>query len=130
LQCAGDRVAIDQDWLEIALEKLINNAFKAMADGGQLKVTSKRVQEGILVRLADTGPGIPAAAKDYFLKRPIPKEIKDQLGTSGTGVGVLIAQLILRHYGGDLKLAWSERGKGTALDITLPCVQINTLEGE
>ncbi|MGD9099521.1 MAG: GAF domain-containing protein [Anaerolineae bacterium] len=120
LHCAGVRAAIDQEWLKIALEKLINNALKAMRDGGRLEITSEQSGEHILIRLADTGPGIPDKALDYFLKKPIPQEIKEKLDSKGTGVGVLIARLIFRRYGGNLELAWSEPGKGTALDITLP----------
>jgi GAF domain-containing protein len=129
LGCAGVRAAIDQEWLEIALEKLVNNALKAMHDGGRLEITSEQSGEHVLVHLADTGPGIPDQARDYFLKKPIPQDIKEKLDNKGTGVGVLIARLIFRRYGGDLKLAWSEPGKGTALDMTLPRAK-GSAEGE
>ena len=35
-------------------------------------------------------------------------------------MGALMAKFILREYGGDLRLLWTEKGVGTALAITLP----------
>ena len=122
LDCDGVRAIIDQEWLDVALEKLINNALKAMTQGGMLEITSERIGERVFVRLTDTGPGIPDEARTYFLKEPIPREVKIKLDSKGSGVGVLIARLIFRRYGGDVELLWSERGKGTTLRIVLPCV--------
>jgi signal transduction histidine kinase len=126
LGCATVQAAIDREWLDVALEKLINNALKAMLEGGRLEIASERVGERIFVRLADTGRGIPDETRPYFLKQSIPHETSIKMERKGTGVGVLIARLIFRRYGGDLELLWSERGKGTVLRITLPCAQEST----
>jgi len=115
LHCPHVQAQIDREWLEVALEKLVSNALKAMADGGTLTVSSERVGDMVRICLADTGHGIPDYAREHFLKDRIPKE-----DGSGTGVGVLIAQLIFRRYGGELSLLWTEPGRGTALEILLP----------
>ena len=73
---------------------------------------------------------IPDETRAYFLKQPIPHGISAKLERKGTGVGVLIARLIFRRYGGDLELLWSEPGKGTALRIMLPCAHESTPKEE
>ena len=42
LHCPHLQAQIDQGWLAVALEKLVSNALKAMADGGTLTVSSER----------------------------------------------------------------------------------------
>jgi signal transduction histidine kinase len=115
LHCPDVQAQIDREWLAVALEKLVSNALRAMADGGALTVSSERVGDQVRICLADTGRGIPDYAREHFLKDRIPKE-----DGSGTGVGVLIAQLIFRRYGGELSLLWTETGRGTTLEILLP----------
>lgn len=115
LHCPHVQAQIDREWLEVALEKLVSNALKAMANGGTLTVSSERVRDQVRICLADTGHGIPDYAREHFLKDRIPKE-----DGSGTGVGVLIARLIFRRYGGELALLWTEPGLGTILEILLP----------
>ena len=117
LRCGGIRTHIDEGWLDIALEKLINNALKAMPNGGHLEVASIFRGRKAEVTITDSGQGISEKVRPYFLKERIPPEFS---GSSGTGIGALIAQYIFRAFGGDLELLWSEPGRGTTLRVTLP----------
>jgi signal transduction histidine kinase len=115
LHCPGLRAHIDKEWLDVALEKLINNALKATPDGGQLKITSRPYKGQVEIGIIDTGSGLSEKVRSYFLQRQIPKQF-----TSGSGIGALIAKIIFRAFGGDLELLWSEPQRGTALRIVLP----------
>jgi GAF domain-containing protein len=115
LHCHGLRTHIDKEWLEVAMEKLINNALKAMPDGGQLKITSRPRRGEVEVQIMDTGSGLSEQVRPYFLEKQIPKQF-----SSGSGIGVLIAKIIFRAFGGSLELLWSERQRGTALQVILP----------
>jgi GAF domain-containing protein len=117
LKCEGIRTHIDEEWLDVGLEKLISNALKAMPNGGQIGVTSRNQGKKVEVKISDTGCGILEEIRPNFLKEPIPPEL---VGSGSTGIGVLIAQYIFRAFGGDLELSWSEPRRGTALRITLP----------
>jgi GAF domain-containing protein len=114
LHCTGLRAHIDKEWLDVAMEKLINNALKAMPEGGQLKITSRPRSGQVEVNITDTGYGLSEKVRPYFLKQQIPQEF-----TSGSGIGALIAQYIFRTFGGDLELLWSQRSRGTALRVVL-----------
>jgi K+-sensing histidine kinase KdpD len=119
LHCSGLRAHIDREWLDVAMEKLINNALKAMPEGGQLKISSRPRSGQVEVSIADTGQGLSEKVRPYFLKQQIPKEF-----TSGSGIGALIAQYIFRTFGGDLELLWSEPSRGTALRVLLPATLV------
>jgi signal transduction histidine kinase len=121
LGCAGVQACIEKDWLNVALEKLIGNALRAMPGGGQLKLDSLYRGNQVEVRITDTGCGLSEKIRPYFLKERIPPELS---GSSGTGIGVLIARYIFRAFGGDLELLWSEPGRGTVLQVTLPGIPL------
>ena len=120
LECEGIRTYIDEEWLNVGLEKLISNALKAMPNGGQLGVASRYEGRKVEVTITDTGCGISEEIRPYFLNEPIPPEF---VGSGSTGIGVLIAQYIFRGFGGDLGLLWSRLRRGTALRITLPATR-------
>jgi GAF domain-containing protein/AmiR/NasT family two-component response regulator len=124
MQCEGIRTHIDKEWLDVAMEKLINNALRAMPDGGQLKIASAYQAGKVEVKVIDTGYGISERIRPYFLKKQIPQEFTS---AGGTGIGALIARYIFRAFGGDLDLLWSEGGRGTGLRITLPATPIEML---
>jgi GAF domain-containing protein/AmiR/NasT family two-component response regulator len=125
LNCAGVRTHIDQEWLDVAIEKLVNNALKAMPDGGQLLIVTQRRERRVELTIADTGCGIPDEVRPHFLRERVSPELS---GSHGTGIGALIARYILRAFGGDLKLLWSKPGQGTTLQITLPAIPVGLLQ--
>jgi signal transduction histidine kinase len=120
LQCPGLRVQAPANILRIATEKVVNNALKAMTHQGALTVRSRRIGEQIAIDIEDTGPGIPAFARPYFLKRPIQRP--PGAPGQGTGMGAHIARLIARRYRGDLILLESS-DQGAKLRLTFPLVK-------
>ncbi len=117
LNCPNVFVAIGSQWLSVAMEKLLNNALKAMPRGGPLTVHTKRKDDVVHVTLRDTGKGIPEDVRKDFLKRAV------RNGDSGTGMGALIARFVIQKHGGNLTLVDSRLGWGTELLMTLPVAQ-------
>lgn len=120
LNCPQISVRIPAQWLRVAMEKLINNALKAMPGGGELTVTTQQIEGLVHITVQDTGQGLPDFARADFLKRAIRAPAGNQ--RSGTGNGALIARFVARSYGGDLSLVYSYPGQGTKLLMTLPVV--------
>ncbi len=121
LRCPGVAVNIEPQWFTVALEKLVSNALRALSGRGQLTVSSERVGEAVRLTLHDTGPGLPAYAREHFLKQRIEKP--QNVESSGTGAGVLIARFILLSHNGALELSYSSAERGTELVVTLPMVE-------
>ena len=92
--------------LEWALEALMKNADDALAGrGGRIYITSARVPEGVRIRVADDGPGIPREIRARVFDAGF--STKD----SGWGVGLSLARRIVEeNHGGQLLLVPSPRG--------------------
>lgn len=101
LMVSGDAVL-----LEWALEALMKNAVDALAGrGGRIYVTSARVPEGVRIRVADDGPGIPKELRAKVFDPGF--STKDH----GWGVGLSLARRIIEeNHGGQLLLVPSPRG--------------------
>jgi signal transduction histidine kinase len=92
--------------LEWALEALMKNAVDALAGrGGRIYITSARVPEGVRIRVADDGPGIPRELRTRVFEAGF--STKDH----GWGVGLSLARRIIEeNHGGQLLLVPSPRG--------------------
>jgi signal transduction histidine kinase len=107
------RVHADVAQLRQLLLNLIRNAREAMADGGQLTVSTRGGEGTVSVEVRDTGPGIPPERRE---------RIFDPFFTTkerGTGLGLAMAQEIAQEHGGQLTVE-SAPGAGTAFTLQLP----------
>lgn len=103
----------DADQLTQASYNLIKNAIQAMSEGGRLMIDVEVDDIHVHVRFADTGPGISEEA----LRRLMEPYYTTK--SSGTGLGLLIVDRIVRAHGGELNIE-SRPGEGAAFTISLP----------
>ena len=95
---------------------LINNAIDAMENqGGTLTISCKQQNSFIVIKVSDTGKGIPEANLDrifdpFFTTKPVGK---------GTGLGLSICYGIIEKMGGKIDVQ-SKVGSGTTFLIYLP----------
>ena len=102
----------DEDLLERAFENLVRNAREAAGVKGHVWVRAAREGSGVVVTVADDGPGIPAATRQGL--RPF---FTTKAG--GLGLGLPIALKIVRLHQGDLTL--SDRSpRGLVVTVRLP----------
>ena len=109
-------VDIDPDRIAQVLSNLVGNAVKFTSPGGQVTLRALRDANGILVIVQDTGVGIAAEDLPFVFDRFWQSRRTDR---SGAGLGLAIAQGIVRAHGGTLALE-SEIGHGTSALLTLP----------
>jgi signal transduction histidine kinase len=103
----------DPDLLRPVVLNLLRNALQAMPDGGTLTVGASAGAGGARITIADTGPGIPAAAREEIF-RPF-----FTTRTKGTGLGLTVARELVTAMGGRLGLE-TEVGRGTTFLVELP----------
>ncbi len=99
------------------LLNLINNAFQAVAGVQQPKVTvsTKKLNDEIIIIVKDNGPGIPNGIRDkifqpFFTTKPTGQ---------GTGLGLSLAYDIVKAHGGEL-LVETEKSAGSKFIIKMP----------
>jgi signal transduction histidine kinase len=114
-QDVRDRPVIisDGDRVLQVVGNLLSNAFKATPNGGSISLELARQNGTVHVSVEDTGPGIPAEARERLF-RPF---ISGNAG--GTGLGLAIAREITIALGGKIVLE-SEVGKGSRFELVLP----------
>lgn len=103
----------DWDHLQAAFVNLLRNAKEATPAGGEILVSTAKQGHDVLVRVTDTGGGIPADAQarvfePYFTTKK-----------AGTGLGLPTVKRVVEEHGGTLTLQ-SEVGKGTQFTMRLP----------
>ncbi|HEY4612288.1 MAG TPA: ATP-binding protein, partial [Bacteroidota bacterium] len=103
----------DRDELRRVFINLIRNSVQAMEQGGTVSVDTSVVDHRCVVRLRDTGPGIPPSIQGKVF------EPNFSTKTDGTGLGLAICRRIIEDLNGTIELE-SELGKGTTFTITLP----------
>ena len=112
-------VRADPNKLRQILLNLITNAIKFTDTGGTIRVSAARAENGVCLKVADTGIGIAAEnlprVFDPFFQ-------VDQGGTRkypGVGLGLSIVRDAVLAMDGETGIE-SEQGKGTTVTITLP----------
>lgn len=110
---AALQVRFDPVQLRRALLNIVRNAIEAMPKGGQLSITTARVEGKAVIRIRDNGVGI----SEEELER-----IFDPFFTTkdfGTGLGLAVVQQIIDEHCGQI-LCESKRGQGSTFSIFLP----------
>lgn len=108
----------DVDYLERALVNLLTNAVKFTPDDGHIVVLAGRSGDCVVLRVTDTGVGIPA----YELARVFQRFFRSALTRDevpGTGLGLTIVKAVVEAHGGRIEVR-SEQGAGTEFTVTLP----------
>jgi signal transduction histidine kinase len=114
LMVLGDRNLIAQ-----MLSNLIDNAIKYCAAGDRLTLALAEDDGRHLMRIADTGPGLPADIRGEAFERFVRAE-RDR-GVKGHGLGLALVRAIAARHGARLVLPASDQG--LVLEIGWPKLQ-------
>ena len=109
----GDRFA-----LETLVTNLLSNASKYTPEGGQVQVTVAPDQQDILLRVEDSGPGIPEHEYDRVFER-FYRVGQDRHGSqvAGCGLGLAIVKHIVELHDAHIKLGTSKFGSGLSVNV-------------
>lgn len=116
---ASAAVNFDSDAVEQILVNLFNNVEKYAAQGKRLDIASRQDGERTTIRVADAGPGVPAAERDRIFQ-PFYRISNRLEGPAGAGIGLSIARGLARLHEGDLRLVDSATGATFEVDLHTP----------
>lgn len=112
------RVSADAVLVDRVIRNLASNAIKYTGEGGTVTLKFLVKSRYIIVQVRDTGRGIPAE----HIKRVFKPFHRVKNDPGGTGLGLPVAQSIVKAHGGDI---WVDSipGKGSTFSFTLPRVR-------
>ena len=110
-------VAADRTRLEQVAANLIDNAVKYTAPGGRVEVEARRDGDAAVLRVRDTGAGIPADELPRIFDRLFRGDTSRT--ERGLGLGLSLVKAIVEAHGGAVQVS-SELGRGSTFSVSLP----------
>jgi signal transduction histidine kinase len=107
-------VLLDRERMLRVFHNLVDNARKAMPEGGTLSVAVEQQDGGYRFSVSDTGVGMSREVKERIFE-----PFFSASGGGGTGLGMSIVKSIVEAHEGSVTVT-TERGKGTEFRIVLP----------
>jgi len=103
---------LDTSQMQRALDNLIINAIQNTPAGGTIAVDAGRRDDSLLLRVADTGPGIAEDVRERLFEPFVTGRV------DGTGLGLAIVREIARNHHGHVRLA--RNVGGAVFEIEVP----------
>lgn len=106
----------DADQVRQVLLNIIRNAMQEMKDGGLLTISSQSDDSEIIIKIKDTGPGVPDEIREKVFDAFFTTK------STGSGLGLAICSQLIRNHSGRLEIE-SEQEQGACVTISLPISQ-------
>lgn len=116
-------IRADWDHLQAAIVNLLRNARESITAPGEVMISTVREGDEVLVRVTDTGAGIPPEHQARVLDPYFSTK------KTGTGLGLPTVRRIVEEHDGSLTFT-SEPGKGTQFTIRLPAPRAGAAGGK
>lgn len=98
---------------------LLSNAVKYNRLGGEVSVSSRRLNGHAMLSVSDTGPGIAAEHLPHIFERFYRADTSRNRSTGGAGLGLAICKLLTEAEGGSLAVT-SDETRGSTFTLQLP----------
>ena len=112
----------DRALLKRVFSNLIQNAVTHSAQEVTLSLTARREGEGILLTVADNGPGIPPEYHELIFRKFEQVKTPNIPRVRSSGLGLAFCKLVVDAHGGRIWVR-SNEGQGSAFHILLPATQ-------
>jgi len=110
----GDRLL-----LQLAINNLLENAIKYTPADKHIRVSLRKNTEGVIVKVADEGVGIPDSEKGKVFNKFYRIGNEETRRTKGTGLGLYLTNKIVKQHNGKIVLT-DNKPSGCVFEIYLP----------
>jgi PAS domain S-box-containing protein len=117
LMVEGDLTRLTQVFVN-----LLNNAAKYTPEGGHITLSAERKKDLALVRVRDTGVGIPRESLKKIFELFAQGERTLDRSEGGLGIGLTLVRQLVEMHGGDVQGFSEGPGKGSEFVVELPLV--------
>ncbi|MBE7636013.1 PAS domain-containing protein [Sneathiella sp. P13V-1] len=108
---------LDERRMKQVIFNLFSNSIKFTEAGGSISLEAERQKDEMIIRVIDTGIGIPKETQDHIFERFAKGDTTSQ--NAGAGLGLSLVKSFVEMHGGHVELQ-SEEGKGTTIACHLP----------
>jgi PAS domain S-box-containing protein len=122
-------VWIDGEKIQRVLVNLLDNALRYTPVGGEIRIEAELRQAEVLVRVSDTGPGIPPEARGHIFDKFTQLDRGPVRGHKGSGLGLTFCKLVVEGHGGNIWVEGRPAG-GALFCFTLPTAPGRKLASE
>ena len=110
--------------IQRVLDNLMENALRYTPTGGRITLSLSSASDNIVVKVADTGQGIPEEEIQHIFDRFYRLAKNRTASDTNAGLGLSIAQRIIDLHGSSIEAA-SKLNQGTTFSFALPTYQFN-----
>jgi PAS domain S-box-containing protein len=122
-------IPADPKLLHMIIENILSNAIKYTPESGKIEISlSLDNQKNVLLKISDTGCGIPKNQQDKIFTKLFRADNVREKDTEGTGLGLYIVKTIIDNSDGKIWFT-SEENKGTTFFVTIPITGMKKKEG-
>jgi signal transduction histidine kinase len=114
-----ESVALDPGRVEQILGNLLANALRYTPDGGKISLELGTAGSNAVIRVRDSGPGVPSKALPRLFERFYRADKSRSRQEGGSGLGLPIARQLAQAHGGELTARNHPQG-GAEFTLTLP----------
>jgi signal transduction histidine kinase len=114
-----EQIHADSQKVIQVIRNLVANALKAVSDGGRIDVYTEENGSEVLLRVDDSGPGIPPEYREQIFQRFYRLDSSRNREAGGAGLGLAIARRIMQLHEGRI---WVDEGRngGARISIAFP----------
>ncbi len=122
---SGDPVRLEQ-----VVTNLLSNAARYTDPGGRIWVTAAQRQGRAIVRVRDSGIGIPPEAQSRIFELFSQVGPPGHRGQGGLGVGLTLVRRLVQMHGGDVSVVSAGTGRGSEFVVELPTIEAPAIAGQ
>jgi PAS domain S-box-containing protein len=121
----GDEVRLAQ-----AIGNMLSNAVKYTDKGGRIFLGGERDQDRIVIRVRDTGIGIPPDLLPRVFDLFVQADRSLARSQGGLGIGLMLVKRLVEMHGGRVQAASDGLGRGCEFTVTLPIASPSEAGGD
>jgi PAS domain S-box-containing protein len=125
-------IQIDADMVRLAqvISNLLNNAAKYTERGGRIWLTASRKDSDVLIKVRDTGIGIPAEILPQVFEMFTQAERSTNGSAGGLGIGLTLVKRLVEMHGGTITAQSHGQGKGSEFVVSVPAASAHPARPE
>jgi CheY-like chemotaxis protein len=116
-------VNADPTRLEQMIDNVLTNALKFTPRGGKVQLSATLESEEVVIRVRDTGIGIPSHMLEQVFELFRQTERPLDRSQGGLGIGLTVVRTLAELHGGSVRALSDGEGRGTEMVIRLPALK-------